>query len=335
MYALDLMRIAIELAYDDPIYEDIAGKLVGHFLLIAEAVADHGSLWDEEDAFFYDVIEAPGGERIPLRARSLVGLIPLCAVEVITSAGEKKLSGFGKRLRWLAKHRPDLINLVSYWKHESGEEALVLSLTRGSRLKKLLKRMLDETEFLSAYGIRSVSKHHENRPFVLEWNGRRTELPYWPGESRSKLFGGNSNWRGPIWMPVNYLLIEALQRFDYYLGDSYRVECPTGSGQMKTLSEVAAELSRRLSSIFLRGGDDRRPVHGSEELFQSDPHWKDLILFYEYFHGDNGRGCGASHQTGWTALVAKLLQQSGEPFFAELPLSSWPAEQSELGRTSS
>jgi hypothetical protein len=309
MYALDLMRIAIELAYDDPIYEDIAGKLVGHFLLIAEAVADHGSLWDDVDAFFYDVIEAPGGERIPLRARSLVGLIPLCAVEVITSAGEKKLSGFGKRLRWLAKHRPDLINLVSYWKNESGEEALVLSLTRGSRLKKLLKRMLDETEFLSAYGIRSVSKHHEHHPFVLEWNGRRTELPYWPGESRSKLFGGNSNWRGPIWMPLNYLLIEALREYHSYYTDEFKVECPTGSGTFLTLAEVADELSRRLTRLFLRDETGRRPVHGDCQLHQEDAAFRDNVFFYEHFHGDTGRGLGASHQTGWSALVALLIDR--------------------------
>jgi len=312
MYALDLMRIAIELALGDPIYEDIAGKLVGHFLLIAEAVADHGCLWDEEDAFFYDVLETPDGRRIPLRARSLVGLIPLCAVEVITSAGEKKLAGFGKRLRWLAKHRPDLINLVSYWKTESGEEALVLSLTRGRRLKKLLKRMLDESEFLSDYGVRSVSKHHEEHPFVLEWHGRRTELPYWPGESRSKLFGGNSNWRGPVWMPMNYLLIGALREFHSYYTDEFKVECPTGSGNLLTLDQVADELSRRMMRLFLRGADGRRPVHGDCHLHQGHPAFRDHLLFYEHFHGDDGRGLGASHQTGWSALVALLIDRVGE-----------------------
>ena len=303
------MRIAIELAYEDEIYEDIAGKLVGHFFLIAEAVADHGSLWDEQDEFFYDVLEGPYGHRIPLRARSLVGLIPLCAVEVITSEGEKKLSGFGKRLRWLAKHRPDLINLASYWKSDGGEEALLLSLTRGSRLKKLLRRMLDETEFLSDHGIRSVSKHHEAHPFVLDWNGSRTELPYWPGKSRSKLFGGNSNWRGPVWMPLNYLVIEALREFHGYYTDEFKVECPTGSGNVMSLSEVADELSRRLVKLFARAPDGRRPAHGHCRLHQEDPAFRDLVLFHEHFHGDTGRGLGASHQTGWSALVALLIDR--------------------------
>jgi len=191
------------------------------------------------------------------------------------------------------------------------------------QLRRILRIMLDEREFLSPYGIRSVSQRHRDAPYTVNEYGVEYRLTYEPGEASSTIFGGNSNWRGPIWMPVNYLLIEALQRFDYYLGDSYTVECPTGSGQMMTLSEVAVELSRRLSSIFLRGHDGRRPVHSDQGMFQSDPYWKDLLLFYEYFHGDNGRGCGASHQTGWTALVVKLLQQSGEFFCTESPLSSW------------
>jgi hypothetical protein len=309
MYALDLMRIAIELAYDAPLYEDIAGKLFAHFLLIAEAVADHGCLWDEQDQFFCDVLETPEGDRIPLRARSLVGLIPLCAVEVITSEGEKKLSGFAKRLRWLGEHRPDLMNLVSYWKGKDGGEALVLSLTRGSRLKKLLSRMLDETEFLSDYGVRSVSKYHEAHPFELEWNGRKADLPYWPGESRSKLFGGNSNWRGPVWMPINYLLIEALREFHGYYTDEFKVECPTGSGMLLSLGEVADELSRRLIRLFVRGPDGQRPIYGSHQLQQEDPAFRDHVLFFEHFHGDTGRGIGASHQTGWSAMVALLIER--------------------------
>lgn len=307
MYALDLMRIALELAQEDLIYEDIAGKLVGHFFLIAEAVADHGSLWDEDEEFFYDVLETPDGGRIPLRARSLVGLIPLCAVEVISSAGGKKLAGFEKRLRWLGKHRPDLANLVSRWKEDDGDEILLLSLARGSRLKKLLRRMLDETEFLSDHGIRSVSKVHEAHPFMLEWNGNKAELPYWPAEARSKLFGGNSNWRGPIWLPINYLLIEALREFHGYYTAEFKVECPTGSGILMSLDEVADELSRRLVRLFLKGADGRRPVYGASTMEQEDPAFRDHVLFYEHFHGDTGRGLGASHQTGWSALVALLM----------------------------
>jgi len=307
MYALDLMRIAIELAIEDPIYEDIGGKLFGHFLLIAEAVADHGSLWDDEDEFFYDVLDTPDGKRIPLRARSLVGLIPLCAVEVITSEGGQRLSGFEQRLAWLGKHRPDLLELISHWKGTGDDEALLLSLTRGSRLKKLLRRMLDESEFLSDYGIRSVSKVHETAPFRIEWAGMASELPYWPGESRSKLFGGNSNWRGPIWMPLNYLLIEALREFHGYYTDAFKVECPTGSGQLLTLNEVADELSRRLTRLFLRGPDGRRPINGEDKRLQEDAAFADHVLFYEHFHGDTGRGLGASHQTGWSAMVALLI----------------------------
>ena len=311
MYALDLMRIAIELAIEDPIYEDIGGKLFAHFLLIAEAVADHGSLWDDEDEFFYDVLDTPDGKRIPLRARSLVGLIPLCAVEVITSEGGQRLSGFEQRLDWLGKHRPDLLGLISHWKGTGDDEALLLSLTRGSRLKKLLKRMLDETEFLSDYGIRSVSKVHETAPFRIEWAGMASELPYWPGESRSKLFGGNSNWRGPIWMPLNYLLIEALREFHGYYTDEFKVECPTGSGQLLTLNEVADELSRRLTRLFLRGPDGRRPINGDDKRLQEDAAFRDHVLFYEHFHGDTGRGLGASHQTGWSAMVALLIGRVG------------------------
>jgi len=311
MYALDLMRIAIELAIEDPIYEDIGGKLFGHFLLIAEAVADHGSLWDDEDEFFYDVLDTPDGKRIPLRARSLVGLIPLCAVEVITSEGGQRLSGFEQRLDWLGKHRPDLLSLISHWKGMGDDEALLLSLTRGSRLKKLLKRMLDESEFLSDYGIRSVSKVHETAPFRIEWAGMASELPYWPGESRSKLFGGNSNWRGPIWMPLNYLLIEALREFHGYYTDEFKVECPTGSGKFLTLNEVADELSRRLTRLFLRGPDGRRPINGDDKRLQEGAAFRDHVLFYEHFHGDTGRGLGASHQTGWSAMVALLIGRVG------------------------
>jgi hypothetical protein len=339
MYCLNLLAIALELATHDPVYEDVASKFWEHFLYIANAIHQRSEgksgLWDEDDGFFYDVVRLPSGEQQPIKIRSMVGLIPLLAVIAAPAPALERFAGFKRRMAWFMVNRPELTgNITSTLDH--GQDArFLMSVVQPEQLRRILRIMLDEREFLSPYGIRSVSQRHRDAPYAVNEFGVEYRLAYDPAEASSTVFGGNSNWRGPIWMPVNYLLIEALQRFDYYLGDSYRVECPTGSGQMKTLSEVAAELSRRLSSIFLRGGDDRRPVHGSEELFQSDPHWKDLILFYEYFHGDNGRGCGASHQTGWTALVAKLLQQSGEPFFAELPLSSWPAEQSELGRTSS
>jgi hypothetical protein len=303
------MRIAIELANENTLYEDMVTKLFSHFLLIAEAVADHGSLWDEEDQFFCDVLETADGKRIPLRARSLVGLIPLCAVEVVVSAGEKNLASFAQRLRWIGRHRPDLLNLVSHWQTAEGAEALVLSLTRGSRLKKVLRRMLDPGEFLSDHGVRSVSKYHEAHPFELEWAGQKAELPYWPGESRSKLFGGNSNWRGPVWMPINYLLIEALTEFHSYYTDEFKVECPTGSGQFLSLEAVSEEIAGRLLGLFKRGPDGRRPFNGDSRIEQEDPEFRDHILFYEHFHGDTGRGLGASHQTGWTALVAVLIDR--------------------------
>jgi len=311
MYSLNLMRIALELARHNDVYEDIASKFFEHFLHIAEAMTKIGGeeqgLWDETDKFYYDVLCIPGSPPLPMRIRSIVGLIPLFAVEVLEPELLDRLKGFDARLRWFLEHRPDLAALVSRWQETATDERHLLSLLRGHRMKKLLARMLDETEFLSSYGIRALSRQHLEQPFELDVHGEVFKVNYQPGESESGLFGGNSNWRGPIWMPVNYLLIESLQKFHHYYGDDFKVECPTGSGRYLTLLEIADELSRRLCRLFLRDDSGRRPVLGDNQLLQNDPHFRDYVPFYEYFHGDSGRGVGASHQTGWTGLVAKLL----------------------------
>jgi hypothetical protein len=312
MYSLNLMRIALELARHNKVYEDIATKFFEHFLHIAEAMTNLGDdgvgLWDEQDQFYYDVLNTPDNQLIPLRVRSMVGLIPLFAVETIDQALLDELPGFAGRLRWFLDYRPDLAQLVSRWQEPGMGDRRLLSLLRGHRMKRLLTRMLDETEFLSDYGIRALSKRHEAEPYVFEVMGMPLSVKYQPAESDSGLFGGNSNWRGPIWFPVNYLLIESLQKFHHYYSDDFKVECPTGSGRFLSLAEVAEELSRRMSRIFLRDESGRRPVFGDYQKVQSDPHFRDLVLFHEYFHGDTGRGVGASHQTGWTGLIAKLLQ---------------------------
>jgi hypothetical protein len=311
MYCLNLMRIALELAQHNPVYEDIATKFFEHFLHIAEAMTNIGDgmgLWNDEDGFFYDVLNLPDGQLLPLKVRSMVGLIPLFAVETLEPELCAKVPAFTERLDWFLNYRPDLAGLVSRWNEPGKGERRLLSLLRGSRMKKLLRRMLDETEFLSDFGVRALSRYHHERPYMLEWNGQRFAVEYQPGESSSGLFGGNSNWRGPIWMPVNYLIIESLQKFHHYYGDDFKVECPTGSGRYRSIDEVAAELTKRLTGIFLRNDDGERPVFGSNRRLQDDPHFRDHVLFHEYFHGDTGRGVGASHQTGWTGLVAKLLQ---------------------------
>jgi hypothetical protein len=269
-------------------------------------------LWDEEDGFFYDVLRKPDGSRTPVKLRSLVGLLPLLAVQTLEPDAVGAMDGFRRRLAWFVTNRPDLTANVACMRTPGRQERRLLAILDRHRLGRVLKVMLDEREFLSPYGIRAISAIHRERPYQLHVNGTEYTVRYEPAESSTGLFGGNSNWRGPIWFPINYLLIESLQKFHHYYGDAFRVECPTGSGQFMTLAEVAGNLSRRLSRIFLRGPDGRRPVFGGLEIFQNDPHWRDLILFHEYFHGDNGTGLGASHQTGWTALVAKLLQQSGE-----------------------
>ncbi len=312
MYALNLMRIALELAQHNHVYEDIATKFLEHFLQIAEAMNNLGEagigLWDEQDKFFYDVLHLPDGGMIPLKVRSMVGLIPLFAVETLEPELLDKVPEFKRRLEWFLKYRPDLAALVSHWNEEGRGHRRLLSLLRGHRMKRLLARMLDETEFLSEFGIRAISKHHEHNPYVFNVDGSDLSVRYLPAESDSGLFGGNSNWRGPIWFPVNYLLIESLQKFHHYYGDDFRIECPTGSGNLVSIDAAAAEIARRLTRIFLKDENGRRPVFGQHPRLQDDPHFRDHVLFYEYFHGDTGRGVGASHQTGWTGLVAKLLQ---------------------------
>jgi hypothetical protein len=314
MYCLTMLRIAIELTPHDRSYEDIASKFFEHFLYISSAMnrlGDHG-LWDERDGFYYDWLRLPDGRKIPMRVRSLVGLIPLFAVATIEAAAIDRMPGFKRRMNWFIKHRPDLCgNIASITRHGM-EERTLLSMVHPSRLRRILGTMLDENEFLSPHGIRGISRIHRNHPFVLQVDGQEYRVDYEPGESTTGLFGGNSNWRGPVWFPVNYLMIESLQRFHHYFGDELQVEFPTGSGVRMNLAEVAAALSQRLSRLFLRDKGGRRPAFGASEKFQTDPHFRDHILFYEYFHGDTGAGLGASHQTGWTALVAKLLQQSGE-----------------------
>jgi len=257
------------------------------------------------------VLHTSEGRR-PLRVRSLVGLIPLLAVQTLEPERLEQMEGFHRRLTWFVQHRPDLTEHVACMKTPGHRERRLLAILDRERLSRVLAVMLDEREFLSPYGIRAISAIHRDHPYQLDVNGARYEVRYEPAESSTGLFGGNSNWRGPIWFPINYLLIEALQKFHHYYGSEFTVECPTGSGRLMNLGEVAAELSRRMSRIFLRDDEGRRPVFGGIDTFQHDPHWRDLILFHEYFHGDNGAGIGASHQTGWTALIAKLLQQSGE-----------------------
>jgi hypothetical protein len=313
MYALNLMRIALELAQHNRVYEDIASKFFEHFLHIAEAMSHIGGedggvgLWDDEDKFFYDVLHLPDGSMRPLKVRSMVGLIPLFAVETLEPELLEKLPDFKRRLEWFFAHRPGLCSLVSHWNVEGRGHRRLLSLLRGHRMKRLLKRMLDETEFLSPYGVRALSRVHEQFPYVYRHDGMDLSVRYQPAESDSGLFGGNSNWRGPVWFPVNFLIIESLQKFHHYYGDEFRVECPTGSGNLATLNEIANELASRLTRLFLANADGRRPVHGLNERTQGDPNFRDYILFYEYFHGDSGRGVGAAHQTGWTGLVARLL----------------------------
>ena len=315
MYTLNLLAIAMELARVNPVYEDVASKFWEHFLYIASAMNNRGNegieLWDDEDGFYYDVLHLPGGGHYPLRVRSMVGLIPLFAVETLEPELLDLLPDFRRRLEWFIAHRPDLMNNVASMRTRGLEERRLLSVVPHDRLRRVLHVMLDEKEFLSDYGIRALSAFHRAHPYTLTVDGIEHRVDYEPGESTTGLFGGNSNWRGPIWFPVNYLLIESLQKFHHYLGDDFKVECPTGSDQMMTLTEVATELSHRLSRIFLRDDSGRRAVFGENALFQQDVNWRDLIPFYEYFHGDTGEGIGASHQTGWTALVAKLLQQSG------------------------
>jgi hypothetical protein len=317
MYCLNMLAIAMELAAENPAYEDVASKFWEHFLYIAHAMGTHGEdggdLWDQEDGFFYDVLHRPDGSKLPLKVRSMVGLIPLFAVETLEPEMLEKLPGFQRRLEWFVDHRPDLTRHVACMRTPGRAERRLLSVVDEDRLRRVLKVMLDESEFLSPFGVRALSRRHLAEPYILVVDGHEHRVTYEPAESSTGLFGGNSNWRGPIWFPVNFLLVESLQKFHHYLGDRFTVECPTGSGRMLTLWQVADEISRRLTAIFLTGADGRRPVFGNQPLFQTDPYWRELVPFHEYFHGDTGAGVGASHQTGWTALVAKLLQQHAGP----------------------
>ncbi|MBL9102811.1 MAG: glucosidase [Myxococcales bacterium] len=314
MFCLNMMQIALELARDNHAYENIASKFFEHFLAIADAMNNLGGqgigLWDEDDEFFYDVLHLADGRFLRLKVRSLVGLIPLLAVETVEPDLLERLPGFRKRLEWYLAYRPDLARLVSRWQEPGLGERRLLALVRGSRMKRLLRRMLDPGEFLADHGVRSLSKHHARHPYELRIGGQTMRVGYEPGESQTGLFGGNSNWRGPIWFPINFLLIESLQKFHHYYGDDFLVEYPTGSGHKITLRAIADELARRLTGLFLRGPDERRPFAGPDPLDAAD-HTRDSVLFHEYFHGDSGRGLGASHQTGWTGLVAKLLHQQG------------------------
>ncbi|MBI2089231.1 MAG: glucosidase, partial [Deltaproteobacteria bacterium] len=315
MYCLNMLAIALELARENPAYEGVASKFWEHFVYIAYAMNNLGGegieLWDAQDGFYYDVLHLPDGQHFFLKVRSMVGLIPLFAVETLDPELLDRLPGFKRRLEWFIDNRPDLNQNCACMRTPGRGQRRLLSIVDPERLRRVLKVMLDEQEFLSPYGIRALSRCHRDHPYTLSVNGTEHRVNYEPAESSTGLFGGNSNWRGPVWFPVNFLLIESLQKFHFYLGDSYKVECPTGSGKMMTLWEVAGEISQRLTRIFLRGPDGRRPVFGGTQKFQMDPHWRDLIPFHEYFHGDNGAGIGASHQTGWTALIAKLIQQYG------------------------
>jgi hypothetical protein len=315
MYSLNLLAIAMELASEDPCYEDVASKFWEHFLYIAVAIntlGDDGGMWNQEDGFFYDMLHLPTGEHVPMKIRSMVGLIPLFAVETLEQEVVDKLAGFKRRMEWFLENRKDLSGHVPCMDVPGEGRRRLLSIVDGEQLRRVLSILLDENEFLSPNGIRSLSRFHKEHPFVMPVDGTEYRVDYEPAESETGIFGGNSNWRGPIWFPVNYLMVESLQKFHHYLGDDYKVDCPTGSGTFMTLWEVAAELSKRLTRTFLQDGDGRRPVHGGNTRYQTDAMWKDLVLFYEYFHGDNGAGLGASHQTGWTGLVSKMLQQSGE-----------------------
>ncbi len=312
MFALNMMRIAMELALYNPVYEDMAIKFFEHYLYIAEAMENIGEtkngLWNEEDGFFYDLLQLNNGDSVPLKLRSIVGLIPMFAVEIIEHETLEKLPNFTKRMEWILKNKPELANLVSHWEVEGKDGKHLMSVLRKTRLTRILERMVDEKEFLSGYGIRSMSKIYEEHPFQFSVDGKDFTVKYTPAESDSRMFGGNSNWRGPIWFPINFLIVESLQRFHYYYGENLQIEFPANSGEMRNLEFVSDDLSKRLCSIFTKDENGNRAFNGGNELLNHDRFFKDYIMFYEYFNGDTGMGIGASHQTGWTATVAKLIQ---------------------------
>lgn len=312
MFCLSMLNMSIELAKEDPAYEDIADKFLSDFIYLAAAINAKGtggySLWDDDDGFYYDVLKRPDGTTEFLKTRSIAGLTPLFAVESFDVATASRFPLLGKRLAWFAKHRPNLLDHLHHIGVDNDGKRLI-SLVPPDRLRRICERLFDEKEFLSPHGFRALSKHYEEHPYTFTEGDETETLAYSPADSPVAMFGGNSNWRGPVWMPMNYLVIEALQKFGFYFGDSFKVEFPTGSGRELNLWEISLELQQRIASIFLRGPDGKRPFNGGVELFQKDPHWRDQILFNEYFNGDNGAGVGASHQTGWTALVAKMIHQ--------------------------
>jgi hypothetical protein len=311
-----MLSMALELAADDPSYEDIASKFFEHFVAITDAMNTLGGmgLWDDEDGFYYDLLSCDG-RTTPVKIRSMVGLIPLFAVEILEQEVIDRLPGFKKRMEWFLRNRQDLARHITYCtadkeaSRDSHHGHRLLAIPSRQRLVRVLRYLLDESEFLSDYGVRALSRFHQDHPFVLDVDGVQHRVDYVPGESNTGLFGGNSNWRGPIWFPVNYLLIEALERYHHFYVDSLQVECPTGSGKLMNLKQVAQEISRRLTRLFLQDERGRRAFWGDHQ-YGDDPHWRDLILFHEHFHGDTGRGIGASHQTGWTALIANLIQDT-------------------------
>jgi hypothetical protein len=311
-YCNTMLSMALELAITDRAFGDVASKFFEHFVAITDSMNHFGGngLWDEQDGFYYDQIRLNGAV-VPLKVRSLVGIIPIIAVEVLEDRLLNRTRGFQRRMQWFMQERTELAKHISYMvqsdDNQSGKR--LLAIPSRERLERILRYVLDENEFLSPHGIRSLSKVHENKPYIFTVGKEDYRVDYVPGESTTAMFGGNSNWRGPVWLPLNYLLIEALERYHYFYGESLKVECPTGSGNWMNLGQVSKELSRRLSSLFLADPQGRRPCHGNDPLYAKDPHWKDLVLFYEYFHGDNGMGCGASHQTGWTALVTRCIER--------------------------
>jgi hypothetical protein len=309
-YCGTMLSIALELASEDPAYEDVASKFFEHFVAIVDAMNDIGGrgLWHEPEGFYCDHVVI-AGRALPLELRSMVGLIPLCAVEVLEQEVLDRLPGFSKRLRWFLENRPELARHISYMEPSSaGPARRLLAIPSRERLERLLRVMLDEREFLSPHGIRSLSRVYADRPYVFRHDGNEYVVSYDPGESRTALSGGNSNWRGPVWMPVNYLIIEALERYHHFYGDGLTVECPTGSGRLMSLLEVSRELASRLAALFLPNAEGRRPCHGEEIRYATDPNFQRLVLFHEYFDGDRGRGLGANHQTGWTALIERLIE---------------------------
>lgn len=331
MYALNLLQIALELAIDNPVYEDMATKFFEHFLAIADAMNNidgkNNGLWDEEKGFYYGMLILPDGQRIQMTAETMLGVIPLYAVATSDASLTHPFPEYRKRFQWIIDNRPDLIENIMELKTLDVNKPILLSFASPDKLRRILEKVLDEDKLLSPYGIRSISKELGERPFVLELGGEQFILNYEPAESTTPLFGGNSNWRGPVWFPLNYLLIESLQKFDYFLGDAFKIEHPKGSGNRMSIWDVSSDLSLRLIKIFLKDEKGRRPVYGGMEKFQTDPHWKDYILFHEYFHGDNGAGLGASCQTGWTGIVAKMIHQYGE-----YALKKKPPEQIEKNR---